>query len=136
MAILTPLSKREVVFSDVPGDFTLNPVNLDLTRKTNEEAIKESIMNILFTNKGERLMRPAFGGNIEATLFENLTPVTASLTEDRIKETLKLFEPRADILSVSVTTNLDSNNLDITITFKLINSSDPVNFTVTLNRVR
>lgn len=136
MAIITPLTKQSIVYSDIPGDFLLSPVNFDLTRRVNEDTVKQSITNILFTNKGERLMRPAFGGGISATLFENLTPVTVSLVEDNIKETLKLFEPRADIISVSVDSEIDSNDVDITITFKIINNIEPISFTVTLNRVR
>jgi phage baseplate assembly protein W len=136
MAILTPLTRRQELYSDFYKDFTLIPGRDDLARKVNEDAVKEAIRNIILTDKGERLFQPNIGSTVKGMLFENITPDVVVLLQERIKDALALFEPRANILEVKATSSIDSNSVEVSITFNVINRETPVTFNVILDRAR
>jgi len=133
---ITPLSRRKnSTYSDFHKDLTLNPINLDLARRVDEEAIKESVKNLILTDRGERLFQPNVGCNIRYILFENAGPETAILAKQLITETISAYEPRANIINIDVVFSVDLNNAKITITFNVINKEEPITFNVTLDRV-
>jgi phage baseplate assembly protein W len=68
-----------------------------------EDSIKESIVIILTTGKGERVMRPDFGCGINKLAFAPNNTSTASLIQFYIQEALLKWEPRIEVLDVSVT---------------------------------
>ncbi len=68
-----------------------------------EEDIRQSILIILGTNRGERVMRPEFGAGLNAFVFEPISETTKQLIRTRVEEALIDFEPRIDVLSVRVT---------------------------------
>lgn len=133
---ITPITKKREIYSDFRMDFLLSPVNDDLARKNNEEAVKESIRNLLLTDRGERLFQPLLGGNIRQFLFENITPATLIMIREAVRDTIKNFEPRCSLIDVDVITNNDKNYVTIVVTFYIINIETPVTLNVTLDRVR
>lgn len=136
MARITPINKTREVYSDFHRDFTLSPVNNDLARKTNEEAVKESIRNLLLTDRGERPFQPYLGSDIRSLLFENMTPDVIKIMEEKIRNLVDQYEPRASVLEVGVSADIDNNSVQINIIFNIINSETPVTFTTTLSRIR
>jgi phage baseplate assembly protein W len=64
--------------------------------------VKQSIRLILSTSKGERVMRPDFGAGLERFAFEPDNGLTAILVQQEVKEVLKKYEPRIEVLSVTV----------------------------------
>jgi phage baseplate assembly protein W len=134
--ILTGNSKKITVFQDFKKDLEISPISLDLTVNKNEDAVKESIYNLILTNRGERLMQPDIGGNISAMLFENMTPATFKLIEEQVRTTIDLYEPRATLIDVNVTGNLDANNIRVEIIFFVSNNEQPVTLSVFLERTR
>lgn len=136
MRIETPMSKKQEIYSDFTKDLYLNPVSFDIIRKTNEDSIKESIKNLIMTNKGERLFQPSLGCDIRRLLFENFMPATVKIAEENIKETIRKFEPRAELLDVSVIGYPDENSVQINISFATIMAEDPVSFSILVDRIR
>jgi phage baseplate assembly protein W len=136
MARVTPITKKQELYSDFFMNLDENPVSLDLARNTNEEAVKASIKNLLLTDKGERPYQPNLGCNIRQLLFDNITPDSIITMRELIKETLEAYEPRADIIGVDVTSSIDNNEVFIAIVFKVINNSEPVTLVTSLTRVR
>ena len=76
-----------------------------------EDDIRQAIRIILGTNPGERIMRPDFGAGLNRFVFEPVNTTTLALVETRVKESLVDWEPRIDVLSVSVTTDAEQRNL-------------------------
>ena len=90
MAIITPTTRRtSIKYSDFYKNLTQNPINLDLARKTNEEAIKESIKNLVLTDKMERPFQPNLGCNVRKMMFENIGQDTLILIQSTIRETIE-----------------------------------------------
>ena len=66
------------------------------------ELIKDSLIQILLTQKGERTMRPDFGSNVMAYIFDNNTPAMAELLRNEIQTAIGRFEPRVYVDLVQV----------------------------------
>jgi len=126
----------DIIFSDFKKDLSIHPLKRDLLRLTNEEAVKESVKNIVFTGKYERYRRPSFGAGIPQDLFENISPSTEYEVKTRITEAINNYEPRANLISVIVVANNDHNNYSVTIVFKTVNSFEPITLSNILRRIR
>lgn len=134
--VFTPKTKRITIYQDFKKNLEKSPVSSDLTVNKDEEAVKESIKNLVLTDRGERLMQPNIGGNIRAMLFENITPAILVLIQDQIKETLYLHEPRAEVIDVIATSNIDDNVVKVQIVFYITNNQQPISVDVFLERTR
>lgn len=132
----SPVRSRPSLFSDFHKDMTQNPISEDLAVKRDEEAVKEAIKNLILTDRGERLMQPLVGGNIRAMLFENNTPATIKIIQETVKETIRIYEPRATLLDVIVQSSLDESTVQIAIYFYINNVEQPITLTVFLERTR
>ena len=84
------------------------PVRVDATGGirlvSRETEIEESIRLILSTAYGERPMRPDFGCGIHDHVFDPADGRTASRMELAVRESLRRWEPRVDVLDVKVGT--------------------------------
>jgi hypothetical protein len=68
-----------------------------------EEDIRQAIMIILRTERGERVMRPNFGGGLRAFVFEPINTTTMSLIQRQVEDSLIAWEARIDVKMVMVT---------------------------------
>lgn len=93
---------------------------LSLTRSGNvkinydEDAITQSIRNIIATVKGERV-RSNFGGGLVRFLFEPISVDTANSIRYNLKEVIEQFEPRVDVQRILVVPEPDSNTYRVSI---------------------
>lgn len=93
-----------------------------------EESIRESIMLILGTAKGERIMRPDFGCGIQELGFSINDTSTASLAIFYIEEALKKWEPRIKLISVDAgADSKDADRLNISIEYRIITTNTRYN---------
>lgn len=127
---------KQIVYSDIQTSFAIHPNKKDVTRVFNEDAVKRSIRNIILTNKGEKLMEPLFGSNINAVLFEQMTPASEDILKHYVTTAIENHEPRAQVIGVVVSALYDMNAYGVTIVFNTINSKEPVSMELLINRVR
>lgn len=66
-----------------------------------EESVRQSIWIILSTARGERVMRPEFGCGIHDLVFATNNPSTRGVAEFEVREALRRFEPRIQVLNVT-----------------------------------
>ena len=130
---MTTLTK---IYSDIDFTFTKKPVTGDVALSFDNKAVIRSIRNLLSTRKYERPFDPDLGSNIDTLLFENFSPLVASLIEREVIDTINNYEPRALVDSVRVSANPDSNQYDVTITFYIENATLPTTVTLLLERNR
>ena len=112
-------------FKDINITFKKHPVTDDLVVSRDASAIKQAIVNLLLTNKGEKLMNPEYGSNIRSYLFEPLDYGTASQITGNIRYTIDRWEPRISVLNINATPNFDDNGFDVDMTYEIRGTDDP-----------
>ncbi len=133
---LTANTIKKVVYSDFFTDFTAHINTGQLNKKTNEDAVKQSVRNLLLTDHYERPFQPEIGCNLRALLFENFTPDTQLLAKKYITETIEHYEPRAILMNIQVVPHIDKNALHVSILFRIINATTPTRLDLILERTR
>jgi phage baseplate assembly protein W len=130
MATISPIESLEHypsrTYSDVNFSLVTHPVSLDVTRKINEEAIKQSIKSLCLLGAKEKPFHPEIYGGIYELLFENIEePGTKELLKMNITRVLTEYEPRVEVLSVDAESQNDNNSVSVTVYFKIINTLVP-----------
>ncbi len=135
-AVKTEKNIRPVIYRDFFTDFSMHSATGELKSKTNEEAIKQSVRNLLLTDKYERPMQPLIGYQLKGMLFENYTPETQIAIKQVVSDCITYYEPRATLIDVIVVPELDGTSVTVTVTFGIINKPEPVNLDSVLERMR
>ncbi len=82
------------------------PVQVDaagaIALSEHEEDIREAIRLVLLTSRGERLMRPEFGGGLHDFVFATMSATNLGAVQAAIRQALLDWEPRAELLGVEV----------------------------------
>tara|TARA_Y100000310_G_scaffold321138_1_gene378390 strand:- start:13 stop:405 length:393 start_codon:yes stop_codon:yes gene_type:complete len=121
-------------YVDFDMDFTTHPSTGDLSTVKKSTAISRSIRNLLSTKINERLFQPNVDNGIEILLFENFNSLTSSRLEEAIRYTIEKYEPRAEVINVTVHANQDENAYEINITYMPDNDVQEANLEVYLER--
>lgn len=133
---ITPKTKKQVIYADFKKDLQISPLSKDLTLLKNEDAINDSLRNLLLTDKGERLMQPNLGSNIRRSLFDLMTPASLKVLEEQVKETINNHEPRVTLIDVTIVGLFDQNTVQITVKYYTVNKQEPVSVDIFLERTR
>jgi phage baseplate assembly protein W len=123
-------------YSDLDLNFTIHPVKKDINRYTNEAAVVNSIKNLILTNHYERPFQPDIGSNVRRLLFENMDTITATTLEKEIQQTIKNYEPRANISRLNVSPDYDNNGFKVYMEFYVVNRTSPITINFFLERIR
>lgn len=124
------------VFSDLDLNFTPHPVTGDITRRFDDAAIKQSLKNLIMTRNYERPFHSEIGSPIKGLLFDPMTPMTAHVVRRAIIDLVSNFEPRVNLMEVSVIASPENNSLYVSITFKIVNTERPLTLELILERTR
>ena len=112
-------------FKDINLSFKRHPVTNDLVTIKNEDAIKKSVKNIIFTILGEKPYSPLFGTSVNNSLFELANPLDHVRISDEIQSTLLNYEPRISNIQVTVSNYPDSHELNATIQYDITGAASP-----------
>ena len=107
-------------FKDINLSFKRHPVTNDVITINDEDAIKRSVKNIIFTILGEKPFMPQFGSVIGESLFDLDTNLNEVRITDEIRTSLINFEPRIDIIDVVVQVYPDSNEMNCTVEYEIV----------------
>jgi phage baseplate assembly protein W len=124
------------IYSDIDFTFTKKPVVGDIALSYDSQAVIRSIRNILLTRHYEKPFNPDFGSNIDALLFEMVSPLSVSSLETEIRSVIENYEPRATINEVVVTALPDNNAYNVNLSFYIENATLPTTVTLLLERNR
>ena len=124
------------VFSDLDLRFQQHPVYKDIVPLSDIDAVKQSVRNILFTNKGERLFQPSIGSGVFDLLFEHADPLTFQAVRDNIKDILSVLEPRINQIQVQIEDDIDKNEIAVTINFNVAGVANNESVDFYLERLR
>ena len=84
-----------------------------------KDQIKSNLVDLILTNKGERIFNPEFGADLKRVLFEGLTEDTNTTVQRLIADSINTFLPDVILDEVLLVPNIDNNSLSITIKYSL-----------------
>jgi len=124
-------------FKDLSVTFKKHPVTDDLVTVKDNAAISQAIVNLLLTNKGEKLFQPNVGSEIYKTLFEPLDYGTAGIIRSTVIEVLEKYEPRIIVSEIRVIPDFDNNSYSVELSYTIRGREDrPVSVQIFLERTR
>jgi len=121
-------------YVDFDIDFTVHPSHGDLSTVKKSTAISRSIRNLLSTKINERLFQPNVDNGIDILLFENFNNLTSSRLEEAIKYAIEKYEPRAEVINITVKAEEENNAYLVSITYVPNNDVQEANLEVYLER--
>lgn len=90
-----------------------------------DEDIQQSLIILLSTHLGERVMQPKYGCNLDHIVFERVDKTVVTYLRDAIETAIIYHEPRIKLIQVTVTNEIDPDgkiSLDITYMIKSTNT--------------
>jgi phage baseplate assembly protein W len=130
------MAKLTKIYSDIDFTFTRKPVVGDVALSYDDQAVIKSVRNLLLTRHYERPFNPSLGSNLDALLFELISPLTSAAIEREILSVIQNYEPRARVQQIKVSPKPDNNAYETTIVFYIENATLPTTVTLILERNR
>jgi phage baseplate assembly protein W len=124
------------LFSDLDLNFKPHPISKDVSKRINDNAIKSSLRNLLQTSYYERPFHSEIGSPLRQLLFEMAGPFNREIIKRAVEDTINNFEPRVSLTNVEVRYTPDQNTVEITIEYRILNSSTPQLLQLALERTR
>ena len=131
----TIVTARKKSYSDIDLTFSKRASG-DIFKKTDAGAVAQAVRNLLLTNFSEKPFLPRYGGDLNSLLFSLITTIDEIGLEERILESIEIFEPRAKVLNIKILRNDDRNEIDVTVKFKIISTNETLNTQISLTRLR
>jgi|TARA_A100001388_G_scaffold276805_1_gene265655 hypothetical protein len=100
--------------------FDDNPNTNDFATVTNENAIKQSVRNLILTTFGERPFQPNLGSRVKGLLFEPFDVFLAEDLKAEINNTIERLEPRVRVVNVDVQLSEDENSIDVALEYNIV----------------
>lgn len=123
-------------YSDLDFNFYKNPITDDVAKKNDDNAIKQSLKNLILLRKFDCPFHPEVCSQVTDSLFENFNGMTAAVLKRAITYTVENFEPRVNLIAVDIQDDVDHNALNVTIRYQIVASGAQSVYTFTLNRTR
>ena len=112
-------------FKDINLSFKRHPVTNDVVAIRDEDAIKRSVKNIIFTILGEKPFEPNFGSVTNQSLFDLNTNLSEIRVSDEIKQSLLNYEPRIDNIEITASIYPDSNEMNCIVQYDIVGLTAP-----------
>ena len=135
LGVSTLIGTRTKLYKDIELTFANKPSG-EIFKKEDAAAVKQAVKNLMLTNYFEKPFQPRFGANLREMLFDLADDDAEEDIEDRIKNAIGVFEPRARALNVTAVATPERNSIRVTVEFRVINTQETVTVTTVLARLR
>jgi len=132
LTVIKPTLQK--IYSDIDFTFLKKPGTNDVALSYDDKAVIRSVRNLVQTRHYDRLFNPDIGSKVDFLLFEPISELTASSIENEIRITINNFEPRVEIETIKVSTDVDNNGYNITLSFYITNATVVTTTTFFLER--
>jgi phage baseplate assembly protein W len=121
-------------YSDLPYDLTINEFG-DVELLEDVAAIRQSLQTIVLTKLGTKTkyQQPIFGSATAELLFEKLNPFTLTNLEEEVQFAIENWEPRVQIETINVDTDVGQHEIKIQVTYTVINLQITDELTINLS---
>ena len=124
-------------WKDLDLFFGRKQASKDINMVVDVQAVKRSIRNLVLLNHYEKPFHPEIGSGVRDMLFELMTPITAFILAKKIEDVIENFEPRAKLVGVRASPNLDRNEYEVTVEFYVVNTpTELIDLTIFLEVLR
>lgn len=123
-------------YRDLDLDFLMNPVTGDVSQKTDAEAIKRSLRNLVLLGRGDKPFHPEVSCGVRDLLFEPNTSITQIRMKQEIERIVRIYEPRVTVNRVIIREDSTGNGYDVVIRFNINNEVESVDLQLSLQRLR
>ena len=107
-------------FKDLAISFKANPSTGDFGVVKNENAIKQSVRNLILTMYGERPFQDEIGSRVKMLLFEPWDPFAVDSMKGEIYNCLTRLEPRIEVTRVDLRDDSDVNSIQVAIDYNIV----------------
>jgi len=114
------LTRKQKTFVDISLTFEPNPLTNDITVLLDERAINNAIKNLIMISPSEVPFDRDIGSNARHYLFDLLDPATSALLKTEIERTIKFAEPRVKIQDLKAEQMEDTNEIMISLWYKIV----------------
>lgn len=122
-------------YLDLDLNFSIDPINGDVSTKTDDAAIKRALRHLILLRSGDKPFHPEIASNVSNLLFEPATPMTAIRIQNEILRVIRAYEPRVTINTVNVDLNNDGNSFTVSMSYNINNTLTPDQYTFSLERL-
>lgn len=130
------VDSRKKTITDLDLALTLHPIRKDIIPLRDDNAIKNSLKNLLQTNRYERPFQSNLGADLRGLLFEPANSITIGILKEKIQETIKRFEPRVSLRNILVRDEAEQNRYRIQLHFRIKEFDIDDNVEIVLRRLR
>jgi phage baseplate assembly protein W len=116
------LQKNIAIGVSLPFGNTYTNKLFNQTFSTSEQ-IKSNLVNLLLTNRGERIFNPEFGCGLREILFEQVTPLTEDNIRDTIISSINIYVPDITINNIEIISS--ENTYTVTVKYIINISGNP-----------
>lgn len=92
-----------------------------------EEDIRQSLVILLSTSLGERVMRSDFGANLHQQIFEPMDAAFQTYVTSIVNDAITNYETRINLDSVDVALDNEEGKIELTINYTVISSNSRAN---------
>jgi uncharacterized protein len=90
---------------------------------TLEEHVRDELMQLIFTNLGERAFLPEFGGGVRRLVFENISDTTAVMTKAMLTQAIsRWLGQRITLEELLVET--ENSTILVDLTYRIVGTED------------
>jgi|TARA_B100001113_G_scaffold67113_1_gene51685 phage baseplate assembly protein W len=107
-------------FKDLAISLNSNPSTGDFGVVRNENAIKQSVRNLICTMYGERPFQDEIGSRVRELLFEPWDPFSVDSMKGEIYNCLARLEPRIEVTKIDLRDDSEINSIQVAIDYTIV----------------
>jgi phage baseplate assembly protein W len=91
----------------------------DIVTDNNLDAIRNSLVNLIMTSPGQKILTPQFGISFGDLLFLTVTRDRGEVIAQTMLNAIKRFETRVDVINFDITANIELQQYDVNIVYNV-----------------
>lgn len=133
---MVTINRKVRQFKDLDLNFMMHPSTHDIVKSYDEDSINKNLRYLILTMNYESPFHPEKGCQINGLLFDFADPIVTQIMRRSILEVIANFEPRVSVVDIVVNPRSEQHEIEVTIEYVIVNTSQPVVFTTILTRTR
>ena len=94
--------------------------------------LKYNLINLLLTNKGERILNPSFGTDIRKQLFNQMVDDSFEILKIDVLNSIKIYIPEITVEKLDIVPTYNTNLVTINLTYRVNISNEKDTITINL----